>query len=163
MRPGHVLTVAHLVEPTLPPTPAPVPVATSPIQGAVARVVPPAAPPPAMGQGTAPPLGGLYEGIVRLSVLGRQHIAIHIVSSTLLELQLDGVVQLPSTAMQYRCDEGGTLELELPDVMRHLMRRLHARFDGARWVAESDHAIFTVTPLGLRQVHVRLSRVASVH
>jgi len=105
----------------------------------------------------------LYEGIVRISFLGWQVVAIQVNSDSILELQLTGAIWFPSTALRYHCLAAGPLELELPHALRQMMHRLHANFEGDTYDAAQDTATFTISPFGVGRVHVRLVRVPQAH
>jgi len=94
-------------------------------------------------------------------MIGHQSVAIRNLSETRLELHLSGPVQLPVTAMRYRCLPTGEVQLDMPPPVRRLLHELHARFDGATYVSTLDHATFSVAPFGLHAVRVHLARVAA--
>jgi hypothetical protein len=107
--------------------------------------------------GSRPPVGGVYLRTVWLPVLGSQTIRLTVVSHSQLRLQLSGAICLDDTVAYVASPSGLVFEFSPPT--QKMLRRLRTTFRGAKYIVDTDHAIFSVSPpLTLGTVNVQLRR-----
>eukprot|EP00962_Isochrysis_galbana_P039317 scaffold14069_cov126-Isochrysis_galbana.AAC.5 len=107
--------------------------------------------------GSRPPVGGVYLRTLWLPVLGMQTISLTVVSHNRLRLQLSGAICLDDTVAYVATASGLVFEFSPPT--KSMLRRFRTSFRGADYIADTDHAIFSVSPpLVPGTVNVQLRR-----
>jgi len=105
---------------------------------------------------SAPPVGGVYSRTIWLPVLGKQKISLTVLASNLLRLQLSGAISLDDTVSYISTPAGLAFEFSPPTI--RMLQRFRTSFRGADYIADTDHAIFRVSPPLVGTVHVQLLR-----
>ena len=93
-----------------------------------------------------PPVGGYYELDVRIPVIGKQRFSLRILSKSIAELVIDGMLSIRDKIPYKINQDSGELEFDLSPETKSTMSRFKTSLDKASYCFETDTPSVDVKP-----------------